>query len=76
MDEFNTIDNDLLVVEHDCTTNSITERALTDDEIAAREIWQAAEKSVDEAKAAKAAARAALLDKLGITAEEAELLLG
>lgn len=29
-----------------------------------------------EAEAAKAAARAALLDRLGITAEEAQLLLG
>ena len=75
MDEL-VIENDVLVIEHDCTTNSITERQMTAEEIAVKEAKEAAELVKAEAQAAKAAARQALLDKLGITAEEAALLLG
>ncbi len=46
---------------------------LTEDEISARE---AETQAHAEAKEAKAAARQALLTKLGITEEEAQLLLG
>ena len=55
---------------------TITERDETAEEIKAR---LNDEKAVAKAKAEKetrAAARAALLDKLGITADEAKLLLG
>lgn len=75
MDEL-VIANDVLVIEHDCTTNSITEREMNAAEIAAKEAREAAELAKAEAEATKAAARQALLDKLGITAEEAALLLG
>ena len=63
----------------DCSTGEVQEIALTAEEIAEREAMAAeyaAQKAQEEAdKAAKAEAKSALLDKLGITAEEAQLLL-
>lgn len=63
----------------DCTTGVSTVIELTDEEIAANEAAAAAaeqDRLVREVEAAqKAAARQALLDKLGITQEEASLLL-
>ncbi len=63
----------------DCSTGEVQEIALTAEEIAEREAMAAeyaAIKAQEEAdKAAKAEAKAELLDKLGITAEEAQLLL-
>jgi hypothetical protein len=63
-----------------CETGEQTEVELTADEIAQREadaIAYEAEKKAKEADAAtKATAKAELLDKLGITAEEAALLVG
>lgn len=66
-------------IEINCETGEVIERPLTADEIAANEA-AAAQAEVDrlafEAEAeAKAAAKADLLAKLGITAEEAALLL-
>jgi hypothetical protein len=60
---------------HNTDTNEITDREMNDDEFAQYEI--AKKESLDRAKAEKAAAdaKAALLTKLGITAEEAALLL-
>jgi hypothetical protein len=63
----------------DCSTGEVQEIALTAEEIAEREAM-AAEYAVQNAqeeadKAAKAEAKSALLEKLGITAEEAQLLL-
>lgn len=56
------------------------DREMTAEEIAIAEATKAAALLTAEAEAAaiavKAAAREALLDKLGITAEEAQLLLG
>ena len=55
---------------------TITEREETDAETKAR-LERAKELTAAKAEAeAKAAARQALLDKLGITADEAKLLLG
>lgn len=57
-------------------TGEEIEREMTADELAA---WEANKSEVEAAKAeaeAKEAARQALLDKLGITADEAKLLLG
>lgn len=64
----------------DCSTGETTEVELTEEEIAEREAM-AAEYAVQKAqedadKAAKAEAKAELLDRLGITEEEAKLLLG
>jgi hypothetical protein len=67
-------------IEVNCETGEVIERPLTADEIAANEAAQAkaeADHLAAEAEAeAKADAKAALLAKLGITAEEAALLLG
>jgi phosphopantetheinyl transferase (holo-ACP synthase) len=61
---------------HNVSTDEIIEREMNADELAQ---WEA-DKASAEAEAAeltaKEAARQALLDKLGITADEAKLLLG
>jgi len=63
----------------DCSTGVATEVELTAEEIAQREadaVAYAAQKALDDAAAqAKAEAKQALLNKLGITQEEAALLL-
>ena len=64
----------------DCSTGEVQEIALTAEEIAEREAMAAeyaAQKAQEELdKAAKAEAKAELLDRLGITEDEAKLLLG
>ena len=67
--------DDLLIVEHNCETGEIVQRELT-----AAELKQAQkDKSQHQAELAKidelALAKTALLERLGITAEEAKLLL-
>ena len=66
-------------IEVNCATGEVTERPLTAEEIAANEAaaaQAAAEAHEAEVKAAAdAEAKAALLAKLGITADEAKLLL-
>ena len=66
-------------IEINCETGEVIERPLTADEIAANEAAAAqaeADRLAAEAEAAtKAQAKAELLAKLGITAEEAALLL-
>jgi hypothetical protein len=63
----------------DCSTGAVEEIELTAEEIAQREADAAefaAFKAEEEAdKTAKAEAKAALLERLGMTAEEAALLL-
>jgi len=63
----------------DCSTGEVQEIALTAEEIAEREAMAAEyaeQKAAEDAeKDAKAEAKAELLDRLGITAEEAALLL-
>ena len=60
---------------HDLSDDSITDREMNDAEFAAYEAQQAADAAAAQAEADKAIAKAALLTKLGITAEEAKLLL-
>ena len=60
---------------HDLETNEIIDREMNDQEF---EAWQADQEvqAVEQAEAeAKATAKSDLLSKLGITAEEAKLLL-
>jgi hypothetical protein len=63
----------------DCSTGEVQEIALTAEEIAEREAMAAEyaeQKAAEDAeKAEQAKAKKALLTKLGITAEEAALLL-
>jgi hypothetical protein len=66
-------------IEVNCATGEVVERPLTAEELAQREADTAAfaaEQHEKEAAAAEAAtAKAALLAKLGITEDEAKLLL-
>jgi hypothetical protein len=55
---------------------TITERDETAEEKLKREKFEAQTQQLQSEIAAKATARAAILDRLGITAEEAQLLLG
>jgi hypothetical protein len=67
-------------IEINCETGEVIERPLTADEIAANEAAAAqaeADRLAAEAEAAtKTEAKAALLAKLGISEDEAKLLLG
>jgi len=69
----------LTAIEVNCATGEVTERPLTAEEITQREADAAAAataKAEEDAKAAQdAVAKDALLTKLGITADEAKLLL-
>jgi hypothetical protein len=61
---------------HNVETGEIIEREMNADELAQLAAENAAAQMEAEAKAAKAAEKAALLAKLGITEDEAKLLLG
>jgi hypothetical protein len=58
-----------------CETGEETTREFTQEEIVQQELDSAIALSLKEAEAAKAAEKEALLERLGITAEEAKLLL-
>jgi len=68
-----------IAVELNCSTGEVIERPLTAEEIADRAVMAAeaeARRIAEEDEAlAKATAKADLLEKLGITQEEAALLL-
>lgn len=64
------------ILIHNIETNEVIEREMNADELAQYEADQAASEAIKAEAAAKEAARQALLDKLGITADEAKLLLG
>ena len=59
-----------------CTTDETIERELNAEELAQQAIDEAAIATRQAEAAAKESARQALLSKLGITQEEAQLLLG
>jgi hypothetical protein len=61
---------------HNAETNEVIDREMNDAEFAQYEADQAASAALDAAAAQKAADRAALLAQLGITEEQAKLLLG
>jgi hypothetical protein len=60
---------------HDIATSEIVERDMNTDELALHKIYAAEAKALDEALKAKQVARQAVLDKLGLTADEAAALL-
>ena len=64
------------MVQIDCDTNEVIEREMTADEIKAEKAMQDYAKEVAAENLVKDAARAEILDRLGITADEAKLLLG
>jgi len=57
-------------------TNEVIDREMTDAEFAEYKATQAADEVAAKAQADKATAKQAVLDRLGITADEAALLLG
>ena len=61
---------------HDTQTDELIDREMTDAEFKVYQIDLAETAKTLEEKAAKDTAKANLLDKLGITADEAKLLLG
>jgi hypothetical protein len=60
---------------HDVETGEIVDREMTPIEIEAHEADVAALRALENAHQAKAAEKAALLERLGITEDEAKLLL-
>ena len=64
----------------DCSTSLVEEVELTEEELAQREAdrvaFEAAEAERVAAEAEKAAKRAELLERLGLTEDEAKVLLG
>lgn len=63
-------------VDHNVETGEIIERQATVEEIANIENMKAKRETIEAEKLAKEFAKSDLLKKLGITAEEAALLLG
>jgi hypothetical protein len=61
---------------HNIETDEVIDREMNDAEFAQYEIDQAAAAAQAAVESAKAAEKAALLTRLGITADEAKLLLG
>jgi len=61
---------------HDLSTDEIIDREMNDQEFAQYEADKAGQLARQAEVEAKAAEKQALLDKLGITADEAKLLLG
>jgi hypothetical protein len=62
--------------EHDATTGKTVVRDMTADELKLAKLDADEEAAYLKSVADKATAKAALLDRLGITADEAALLLG
>lgn len=56
--------------------DTVTDRDMTENELVDYKAMQETAKAKDKAAADKAKARQAVLDRLGITADEAALLLG
>jgi hypothetical protein len=65
-----------LIKIHNIETNEIIEREMNADELTLLEINKVKDQENKVALQTKEVARQALLDKLGITADEAKLLLG
>lgn len=63
------------ILEHNVETGETVERDATTAEIKQREADAAKQAAVEKAEADKESAKAAILERLGITADEAALLL-
>ena len=61
---------------HNVSTDEVIDREMNDDEFASYQAQQEANATAQAEAEAKAAQKADLLERLGITAEEAQLLLG
>ena len=63
------------IVTHNVIDDSITERNMTAEEIAARKAEEALWEEEETERKSKAARKAALLDRLGLTEDDAKLLV-
>jgi len=61
---------------HNAETDEVIDREMNDDEFAQHEAAQATNAAKQAEAEAKATARQAILNRLGLTAEEAALILG
>jgi hypothetical protein len=61
---------------HDTVTDEVIDREMNDAEFAAYEADQAAQATTQAEAEARQAQRQVILDRLGLTSEEARLLLG
>jgi len=68
--------NETEVLEIDVATGEVIRRDYTDEERADREELRRLLDELEAERAAKVAARQAVLDKLGLTADEAAALIG
>lgn len=66
----------MIVLEHNIETGEAIERDATPEEIERKELYVAEVAAEAKAEAEKAKAKVALLERLGITEDEAKLLLG
>lgn len=65
-----------IIRDHDIETGEVIDREMTDSEFAQWQTAQAEQIAKNAELAAKELARQAILDRLGLTADEAALLLG
>ena len=65
-----------MIKEHNTATGEIIERELNGDELAQHEAYLAEQETKKAEQAAKDIAKQAVLDKLGLSAEEIAALLG
>jgi hypothetical protein len=63
------------IKEYNCETGETIEREMNANELKENKAWQAAYSAKKEAETLKETQKAALLERLGITADEAALLL-
>ena len=66
----------MIVLEHNVETGEVFERDATPEEIEQKELYLEELAAKTKADAEKAKAKAALLERLGISEDEAKLLLG
>ena len=64
------------VIIHNVTTGEIVEREMTASEFAAHKAQQDADAKAQIQAEAKATAKAAILDRIGLTADELKTILG
>lgn len=61
---------------HDLSTNEIIDREMNDEEFAEHKAHLANEAAIKAEEEAKAIAKAAILDRIGLTADELKTILG
>ena len=64
-----------MIREHNVTTDEVIDREMTDEEFAQYQVQQVKDVAREQVQTQAATDKAALLAKLGITADEAKLLL-